>query len=237
MGKLVVLDSGPIISLVLNNLLQFLEPLKERMGGEFVITPAVRAELIDRPIQGKRFEFEALRVLRHIREGTLTFISSREAAEEAQKLLSIANQIFQVKGQWMRIIHYAEMEAIALAAIKNAEAVVVDERTTRMLIENPEGLEVRLSKKLHSKVNVNRHNLNEFKRRTRNVKVIRSVELMAVAYELGLLEKYMPENIPERKPEEVLLDAVLWGLKLNGCAISENEIHRIKQLLLPPKEQ
>ena len=44
---------------------------------------------------------------------------------------------------------------------------------------------------------------------------------------LGLLNNYLP-NIPDSKKE--LLDALLWGLKLEGCAISEKEIRLIIKL-------
>ncbi len=54
--------------------------------------------------------------------------------------------------------------------------------------------------------------------------MIRSVELVSVAYELGLLNKYLVD-VPN--PKKTLLEAVLWGVKLNGCSVSEREIAEI----------
>ena len=57
--KSIVFDTGPIISLTLNNLLWIIEPLHDRFGGEFYITKAVYKELIDRPLSTKKYKFEA----------------------------------------------------------------------------------------------------------------------------------------------------------------------------------
>ncbi len=59
------------------------------------------------------------------------------------------------------------------------------------------------------------------------MKLIRSVELVSVAYELGLLDKYLV-NVPN--PKKTLLEAVLWGVKLNGCSVSEREIEEIVRI-------
>ena len=69
--KTIVFDSGPIISLAMKNLLWTLEPLKKEFGGEFYIPYGVKKELIDKPLQGKKYKFEALQVLRLINLGSL----------------------------------------------------------------------------------------------------------------------------------------------------------------------
>ena len=50
-----------------------------------------------------------------------------------------------------------------------------------------------------------------------------------MAFELGLLDKYLAE-IPDAKKQ--LLQAVLWGVKLNGCSISQEDIDEIVHLEL-----
>jgi len=144
--------------------------------------------------------------------------------------MNLANNMYKAKGNWIKIVHIGEIEAVAYAIKHKADAFVVDERTTRMLLENPEGVELRLSKKLHTQVMVNRQNLEEFKKRTMGLKVLRSVELMAMAYEKGFLEEYMPEK---EAPREKLIDAMLWSLKTTGCAISDAELERVKKLVKP----
>ena len=56
----------------------------------------------------------------------------------------------------------------------------------------------------------------------KNVKVIRSTELVLMAYEFGLLDKYLI-NVSR----EQLLDALLWGLKIRGCSISNEEVESL----------
>jgi len=126
-------------------------------------------------------------------------------------------------------VHIAEMETIAAALLYNSEAIVIDERTTRLLVEKPKELHKILEHKLHTKVSVNHKKLNNFLKLTKGVRVIRSVELVLVAYEKGLFDKYLPD-MPNKK--RLLLDAMLWGMKLDGCAVSRKEIEKAVNLEL-----
>ena len=94
--------------------------------------------------------------------------------------------------------------------------IVVDERTTRMLCENPENLRKLLQKKLHTNISANKQNYDYFK----NFRIIRSTELAYLAYKKGFFDIKDPR----------ILDAVLYGLKYHGCSISEEEIEEIKKL-------
>ena len=69
--KSIILDSGPIISLALNNLLWLFEKVKTDYKINFYITESVKKELVDIPITKKRFKFEALQVMNLIKKGTL----------------------------------------------------------------------------------------------------------------------------------------------------------------------
>ena len=60
--KSLIFDAGPIISLATNNLLWILEPLKNKFDGKFYLTDAVKRELVDRPLETKKFKFEAIQV-------------------------------------------------------------------------------------------------------------------------------------------------------------------------------
>jgi len=222
--KVIVFDTGPIISLTTNNLLGLLKGLKEKYKGSFYITNSIRKELVERPLETKKFKFEALQVLRCIRSDILEVYNSEELRKKTFHLLDLANKCFLVKGEYVRIVHFAEISGIAAAVLNDAEAFVVDERNTRLLIEDPKKLQELLGRRLHTKVSVDRASLSEFKRLTKGVKLIRSVELVTVAYEKGLLDKYIV-NVPD--PKRTLLEAVLWGVKLNGCSVSEREIRDI----------
>ena len=103
----------------------------------------------------------------------------------------------------------------------------MDERTIRLLIEDPKKLEHILEHRLHTKVYVEGKNLRKFRDFTKNIKLIRSVELVTLAYELGLLDKYIP-NLPGGK--KTLLESLLWGVKLDGCSVSKREIGQIMRI-------
>ncbi len=74
MNDSIVFDTGPLISLSTNNLLWILPKIKESFQGDFIITPAVKRECVTRPLETKKFKFEALQVLRQIEKQTLTII-------------------------------------------------------------------------------------------------------------------------------------------------------------------
>ena len=225
--KSIVFDAGPVISLTTNNLLWLLEELKKKYKGEFYLAEAAKKELIDMPLETKKFKFEALQVLRCINEDILKIIQNSELEEETISLINLANNCFNARGNWLRLVHYADMAGLSACIRLNADAFVVDERTARLLVENPDRLVSILKNTLHTDIKTNQSNLEEFRRRTKNIKLIRSVELVAVAYEQGLLNKYLP-NIPDAK--RTLLESVLWGVKLNGCAVSREEIEQIIRL-------
>jgi len=75
--KNLIFDSGPIISLAMARLLWILEPLKEKYGGKFYITPAVKRELVEHPLKIRRFEFEALQTYQLIKNNTLKIIDNK----------------------------------------------------------------------------------------------------------------------------------------------------------------
>jgi len=223
--KALIFDAGPVISLATNNLLWILDPLKNEFRGKFYITEAVRKEIVDKPLETKKFKFEAIQVEKLVESGVLEIIDNSYIRENTPRLLETANQIFKAyKDYYMRIVHFAEMSVIAAAVNINADAIVIDEKTTRFLIENPRRVVEILRKTLHSPVSINESNLKTFNSSVRGMKAIRSVELVAIAFEHGFLDRYVTKLPNARKD---LLESVLWGVKLNGCAVSKEEIGQI----------
>lgn len=229
MKKSLVFDSGPLISLAINNLLWLLEPLKKSFAGEFYITPAVYEEVVKKPFYTKRYKFEALQVYPLVLKNILRSIEHPAIRKKTEELLGMANKIFKAQGNWIHIVHYGEMEALATALFLNTETIVVDERTTRQLIEDPFLIAKHLERELHMPVDINRENLLKIKEEVKNLQVLRSTELAVCAFELDLLQKYVApgekEVIPNISIE--ILDGILWGLKLNGCSLKEEEIEEI----------
>src|SRR3989338_10425535 len=223
--KKVITDSGPIISFALNSMLWVMERAKEKYGIQFYITKEVKRELVDTPLESKKFKLEALQVLSLIRNGTIELLNHQEIDNISSHLLNLANTSLYARGKNLSIVHMAEITAIAAYLHYNADAVMIDERTTRYLIERPEKLRYLLSHRLHTPVTIEQKNLSELRKKTKTVKFIRSAEFMAVSFEKGILNSLLP-GLPAQK--EILLDALLWGMKLNGCAISEKDLEILK---------
>ncbi|MBW2967525.1 hypothetical protein KY362_03490 [Candidatus Woesearchaeota archaeon] len=229
--KCIVFDAGPVISLTTNNLLWLLDKLKDSFQGDFCLPPSVKEELVDRPLRTKRFKFEALQVSFRVNKGVLKVVESEQIKALAEELLELANHTFKSRGNWIKIVHYAEMEVLATAIILNSDAAVIDERTTRLLVEEPDRLLKKLRRMMHTKVFVNPKNLDAIKRWAQKVKIIRSVELVLIAYEMGLLDKYLTDAVPGgADPRQTLVDSLLWGVKIHGCAISSDEIKELTKI-------
>ena len=229
-GKHIFFDAGPIITLILSRLWWILPELKKQYGGSFYITPAVKFELIDRPLNIERFEFEALQVSKLIKDGTLE-IYEDVPEKDVSKLINLANNSFKIKNRPFDIIQEGEIQSVAAALKTGAEAVVMDERTLRLFIEDNRNLKRLLEKRFRTKVESQEKLMDEFSDLLKEVKIIRSVELVTVAYKLGLLDSYLLTDSKDSKRR--LLEAVLWNTKFNGAAVTEHEVQEIINTIMP----
>jgi hypothetical protein len=210
--------------------------IKQFFEGDFIIPSSVERELIDRPLATKKFRLEALQVLHQIQGGNFKVYHTAKTESLTKELLGIANSTFRAKNNWIRIVSHAEVAVLATAIELGSSAVVIDERTMRLLIEEPEKIREILEKKLHTRVEAEPQKMRLIKEMTRGVQVIRSSELALVAYEHGLLDDYIinaeelnKSGITHHKikdPHVLLVEALLWALKLNGCSISTKEIEQ-----------
>jgi len=222
--KYLIFDAGPIISLSMAGILPVLEKLKKEFSGEFILTPSVKEELIDRPIKIKKYKLEALKVKNLISNGVFKmsneFIPRSKLETETKNILKKVNGFLRTSktGEKITILHKGEASCLAFSKLCKCEnVIVVDERTTRLLTEAPESLEKLMEKKLHMELD----STNSLIKDLQNMKFIRSSELLFVAYKKGLFE------IEKNKD---LLDALLYALKYNGTAISDQEIEEMKRL-------
>ncbi len=236
--KSLVFDSGPIINLTLNNLLWTLQPLKQKFSGSFLIPEGVKYELIDEPLTSKKFKLEALMVLKELYSGTLDLVKSEKIRFLSHRLMDIANHTFKAYDSYIAIVHIGEMDVLATAKLLGSEAVVIDERTTRMLIESPELIAKHLQAKLHTHISVDYDNLRVLKKELSPLKVLRSVELITLAYEFHILDNLiLPDELFSYKNlRSELLSAVLWGLRLNGCSVSDEEIQDVLKFELKKRK-
>lgn len=223
--KILLFDSSTLISLAMNGLFEEFKTLKKSFSGKFIITKEVKQEIVDNPIKIKRFELEALKIEEMIQQKILELpnsigIDEKKITEKTFELMKIANNTFISEGVGIKLIDVGETSCVALSQILSEKGVqnilAVDERTTRMLSENPENLRNIMQKRLHTKINIKNENLKFFK----NLKFIRSTELIYVAYKKGII------SIKSKNT----LDALLYALKFKGCSISDEEIEEIKRL-------
>lgn len=221
--RILIFDASTLITLSMNGLIDILEELKKNFSGKFIITKEVKYETFERPVKIKRFELSALRVKdlidKKILENPQSIgISDETIKKKADEILNFLNNTFFARGKFMHVIDRGEASCLALSLLlseKRIENVVaMDERTGRMIGEKPGNLEKLFEKKLHTGVKMKRK--PDF---LKNIKYIRSSELVYIAYKKGLI-----------KLKNGVLDALLWAVKFKGCSISKQEIERIKKL-------
>lgn len=224
-----IFDSGPVISLTLNNILWLLESMNDRFKGDFLITREVYNELIERPLSTKKFKFEALQILPLITKGILKLVDEPEIDQKTKEILDLANSCFIARDKNLSIVHRGEAQAIACALVKGADTIVIDERTTRVLIESPGSLENHLRHKLHTHVHLHNDNMDRLRKEIGHLKVVRSFDLAIIAFEMGLLNMYALKELESTVPDirKAVLEGVLWGLKLNGCSVKKEEIYQV----------
>ena len=223
--KYLIFDAGPIISLTMAGLLPVLEKLKKIFPGEFIITPQVKREIVDKPLKIKKYKLEAIQVKNLLEKGIIKLssdiISDQRLESEVKKILKIANGVLRTTKdkEKINIIHKGEASCLAFSNLcRQNSVIVIDERTTRILTESPGNLEKLMERKLHTPLELELSLLKDFK----NFKFIRSTELIFLAYK---------KNLISMKKDRNLLDALLYGLKFKGAAISGKEIEEIKKLV------
>ncbi len=220
--KYIIFDSGPLINFSMNGLLDLLEKLKKEFKGKFLITQGVLQETINYPINIKRFELEALKVKDLFDRGiielpNLTKEQEAEFDRKTHEIMNTANSMFIAKKRAIHLIDNGEAASLALSSVlKEPNVIAVDERTTRMLTESPENLRNLMQKKLHTSIIPDKKKYDYFK----NFRIIRSTELIYIAYKKHLIELKDPR----------ILDAMLYGMKFHGCSVSFEEIEEIKRI-------
>ncbi|MBS3073543.1 hypothetical protein J4465_01985 [Candidatus Pacearchaeota archaeon] len=212
-NKYLIFDSSSIITFAMNDLTYSLKELHEKFNGDFIFSKDVEKETITRSLDIPRFMLEALQIKGLVNDTVFTRFE-KNLKKETERVLDIANHTFKAKGEWISIIHGGEASCLAIYKMltSNKKAIVIDERTTRMLCESPENLRKLLGLKLHTKVDSVKENYDFFK----DIKIIRSCELMFFAYSKGLIP------LPANKRDSI--KALLYAAKYKGCSVSNQEI-------------
>ncbi len=221
MVYVLVADSSSIISLALN----CLAPVLGELDVDIVVPEGVYDEIVTRPLKSKRFALESLRIKRLFTDEVIREVDADEGLTKA--IIDGSNNLFFHNNKALSIMHKGEAEAIALALEHRCHALLIDERTARLLIENPHRLASVLSSRNKHPVCVDEKQLVAFQKTLPPVAVIRSTEIAAAAFERGILSRYLRHSQPD------LLLAALAALKYSGCSISWEEIDDYTRLLTP----
>lgn len=208
-------DSSTLISIAMSCALDSFAKLQKDFGGDFAITPTVKAETIDKAMRTLRFKYEGYRLNALLKSGVIKLYPEKKFSAEIEDMKDLMNRTFFAWGKPMTIVHPGEISALVVALEQEADAYAVDERTTRLLIENPEEVTRLLGSKLHTSIETDKSNIRELKRKLSKLPVIRSTELALAAYQKGYFKQTGRD----------VLEGVLWALKFAGCAITKDEIN------------
>ncbi len=206
-------DASSLVSLSSSCLLNVLKMFPKT---EFIIPKSVYKEAISAAEGIRKFKWNGLRIKELVDDNILKV---SEALPEAQEFMNLSNNLFIHKNKGLKIIHLGEAECVGGLMRDKKGLLLVDERNTRMIIEAPEKLHEYLTNKLGKDIKINEHNLAALKDKVGWIPIIRSTELLALAYSLGFA----------RNEEE--LEAALFSLKYAGCSITFEEIEEYIRIL------
>jgi hypothetical protein len=213
-------DSSSLISMTdscLDGLLHF---LNSKFGVRFIIPASVAYETISRPLDShlRQYSYSALKIKRAIMQKTIICMpKDSESAKDTDEVLRTANNMFFVKGKPLRLVHLGEAEMLALAKELDIQNILIDERTTRMLVESPFRLKEHLEHEFGVNIMVSRESLTTFSDMTKGFEAIRSSELALLGYENGFFDSYEDLKLD-------MVEAALYKLKFSGCSIRFDEI-------------
>jgi hypothetical protein len=224
MTKAIIFDSSTLISIAMACMYEELRKLKQNFDGKFLITQEVKKEIVDKPLAIPRFQLEVIKIQQLLNEKILEMpdsvgVNNSEITSITKKITDTANSTFTNENE-IKLIDYGEASCLALSKIltekKIENVVAIDERTMRSLCETPESLKKFLEKKMHTKISAKKENFSIFK----GFKIIRSVELIYIAYKKGLAGQ----------KNKKLFESMIYALKFKGCAISNEELSEMKKL-------
>ncbi len=212
----IICDSSSLIALTDTCFLPALSVLSNHFTGNFIIPQSVEDETVNTPVNNKNYALSALRI-KHAIDRKVLRVCAVDASKEAAEIMKVANEIFYLGGKPLTLIQLGESEILALTNIFGVKNVLIDERTTRILVESPLSLKDHFEDEFGKVVGINESNLRKFENYTKGLKLFRSSEVLITAYEKGYFSSL--DNL-----EIKTLEAALYSLKFSGCSISFEEI-------------
>ncbi len=216
--KYLLCDSSTLISLTGSCLEGLLYFFKDKYGVRTLIPRSVQRETVDTPLSlaTKEYCFSAIRIKEMINDKVVEVVD-QDVSAETKKIMDTANKVFYAHGSPITLMHLGETEMIALARKLEVNSILIDERTTRILIDDPTSLTQHLQDEFRTSIMVNRQSLAQLADLVRGMEVIRSTEVAFLGYEKGFFDHF--DDLKKQATE-----AGLYKLKYAGCAISFKEI-------------
>lgn len=215
--KTIVFDSSTLISFSETCLINALYFLKEKFAVKLLATPAVQREVVATPMGIRRFEFSALRIKKLFDDRVVEVVATPNLKQQTQNVLSLANNLFFVHGHPLQLVQLGEAECVAAFEGASINAMAVDEKTMRSLIEAPEKFSEQVASEYSAKVEIDEGKLAAWKFLAASIKCVRSAELLAVAGRNGFFKDF-----GNAKSEAIA--SALYSLRSSGCAISSQEL-------------
>jgi len=224
-AKVIIFDASTLISFAMACLYYEFRKLKDGFDGKFLITKEVKNEVIDKPMAIPRFQLEGIKLQQLLDDKILELpeslgISDEEVSKKTEEVMNISNSTFRGRDGDIKFIDIGEASCLALGKVlgsrKIKNTLAVDERAMRSLCETPESFRKYLEKKMHSKISIKKENLFYFK----GFKIIRSIELIYVAYKKGMIK------LKNKK----LLESLIYALRYKGASISNEDIAELKKI-------
>ena len=217
--KKIVLDSSTLITISDNCMIKIMKALAEKENISFIIPESVYAESVETPMKIRKFELNAIRIRDAVQDGYVKVANTTLGIRQRmERLKEISVGICTFNGEAMVLLHRGEMETLALFKEIGADALAIDERTTRMLVEEPEKMLAFLQKRHSGKITMNSSELGKFRLDYGGIKIIRSTEIISLAYADGSFSGEISQS-------KQALEAALFAAKFGGCAVSSDEIN------------
>lgn len=223
--KSIICDSSSLISLAETCNINVISFLKTFADVQFVIPPSVYSEIITCPIRIPQFEFGAVRLRKLLDDEVISVFSPPTLAVDTKQLLSLANNVFRLDGQPLQIVHAGEAECLAAYSSAQASALAIDEKTTRLLVEDPYKLAEAMQSEYKGKLLVDKQALDQFNLRCKKITVLRSSELLATAALKGFFSDF-------KDFEDEAFHSSLYALRRAGCSLPTTELEEYGKLKL-----
>jgi len=221
---MIICDSSSIIALnetCNSNVFHFLQEL------DFVIPPAVEEEIVINPIKVKQFAMHALRMQMILREKEVRIVSKKNLEERTEKVLRFANNSYFIDGKPLTLVQRGEAACLALLSLVGARLLLIDEKTTRMILEDPLALQRIIQEEHGKKVKLNSENLKRLSEMFDGAAILRSTELITIAARKGFFARF-------EEDETKAYHAAIYALRFAGCSITTQELSDYDELDVSP---